>query len=474
MRHIIRRQYLDVEAQGSESDALLLTRRLSDFCQHALAPALEAALERAGPLNEHLYIERLEIDAGDLTLESLEQELVESVTRSVEQAIRDRISTAKSSSRLPDSPPTRIRSGQQTIEEAFIYFLQTGVLPWSFRLPEGRSLEQVILDSWREAAKSGSPSRAFVGSVLPLLGSTIVRARLIRQFSQGFLERLFSILSPEGINALDEVFQVTGRNALLIVDVKYFEREVWETALRRLANRKPITAQSIVGESYRASTLSSQQLSQLKSLLESRWPGVTTATADRLTGADPAPLIAPIAEPLPTGANEQLELREGIYIDNAGLVLLHPFLPQFFEALGVASEDKILKPDRALCLLHYLATGQAVAPEYELILPKILCNAPLEAPVESNVELTTDELEEAGALLEAVIRHWEVLRNTSPDGLRGTFLLRPGKIRLRDDGDWSLQVESKSFDILLDQLPWGISMIKLPWMEKMLWVEWGS
>src|SRR5262249_41296575 len=109
---------------------------------------------------------------------------------------------------------------------------------------------------------------------------------------------------------------------------------------------------------------------------------------------------------------------------------------------------------------------------YELILPKILCNVPLETPVESNLELTPAEREEAAALLEAVIRHWEALRNTSVDGLRGTFLIRPGKVSLRDDGDWLLQVESKSYDILLDQLPWGIGMIKLPWMERMLWVEW--
>jgi hypothetical protein len=64
-----------------------------------------------------------------------------------------------------------------------------------------------------------------------------------------------------------------------------------------------------------------------------------------------------------------------------------------------------------------------------------------------------------------------VLRNTSPDGLRGTFLLRPGKVSLRND-DWLLQVEARTCDILLEQLPWGIGMIKLPWMEKMVWVEW--
>jgi hypothetical protein len=40
------------------------------------------------------------------------------------------------------------------------------------------------------------------------------------------------------------------------------------------------------------------------------------------------------------------------------------------------------------------------------------------------------------------------------------------------DGDWLLQVEAKTVDILLNQLPWGISMIKLPWMQRMLWIEW--
>jgi len=75
-------------------------------------------------------------------------------------------------------------------------------------------------------------------------------------------------------------------------------------------------------------------------------------------------------------------------------------------------------------------------------------------------------------LLQAVIGHWDALRNTTPDGLRGTFLTRPGKLSQRPDGDYLLQVESQSFDILLERLPWGIGVVKLPWMERMLWVEW--
>ena len=80
--------------------------------------------------------------------------------------------------------------------------------------------------------------------------------------------------------------------------------------------------------------------------------------------------------------------------------------------------------------------------------------------------------EEAAAMLEAVIRHWEVLKNTSIDGLRSAFLNRPGKVTPREDGGWLLQVEASGVDILLDQLPWTVSMIKLPWMNTMMWVEW--
>jgi hypothetical protein len=166
-------------------------------------------------------------------------------------------------------------------------------------------------------------------------------------------------------------------------------------------------------------------------------------------------------------------LEDGLYVDNAGLVILHPFLQRFLEGLGIAQEGVLLQPDRALHLLHYLCTGHTPAPEYELTLPKILCNIPLKTPVEADITLTDREKEEAMALLEAAIRWWDALRNTGADALRGTFLCRPGKLSRREDGDWLLQVERQGFDVLLDQLPWGISVLRLAWMEGMLWVEWG-
>jgi hypothetical protein len=51
-------------------------------------------------------------------------------------------------------------------------------------------------------------------------------------------------------------------------------------------------------------------------------------------------------------------------------------------------------------------------------------------------------------------------------------LQRAGKLSRVDDG-WLLQIEQKGVDVLLSYLPWGIGLIKLPWMTELLYVEWG-
>jgi hypothetical protein len=64
------------------------------------------------------------------------------------------------------------------------------------------------------------------------------------------------------------------------------------------------------------------------------------------------------------------------------------------------------------------------------------------------------------------------LGSTTVDGLRQTFLQRRGRLETRDGGGRWLVVEAGSFDMLIDHLPWGYTMQKLPWMEEVLNVEW--
>ena len=74
-------------------------------------------------------------------------------------------------------------------------------------------------------------------------------------------------------------------------------------------------------------------------------------------------------------------------------------------------------------------------------------------------------------LLSAIIKQWSVLGNTSIKALQETFLQREGKLSRTKNG-WELIVEKKSFDILLDQLPWSISVIKNQHMTDAIYTEW--
>ena len=87
--------------------------------------------------------------------------------------------------------------------------------------------------------------------------------------------------------------------------------------------------------------------------------------------------------------------------------------------------------------------------------------------------LNAEDREECQALLAAMVTHWPALRSTSVEGLQVSFLQRPGLLRPTDAG-WQLQLESESFDLLLAQLPWSISIVKLPWMTKPIFTDWPS
>ncbi|NEQ87206.1 MAG: hypothetical protein F6K26_46415 [Moorea sp. SIO2I5] len=163
-----------------------------------------------------------------------------------------------------------------------------------------------------------------------------------------------------------------------------------------------------------------------------------------------------------------------IYIYNAGLILLWPFLNRFFVKIGLV-QDKIfintISAQQAALLLQYLVDNSTEIPEHSLPLNKILCGIDLLEPIDPNLEITEQERAECENLLSAVIQNWSILKNTSIEGFRTAFLQRNGIVRVRD-GSWLLQVERKTYDILLDRIPWSIRVVKLPWMDNILYVEW--
>ncbi|MCA9686905.1 MAG: hypothetical protein KC457_32365, partial [Myxococcales bacterium] len=171
-------------------------------------------------------------------------------------------------------------------------------------------------------------------------------------------------------------------------------------------------------------------------------------------------------------------------VDDAGLVLLWPFLERLFQRTGLVHPSGtgargFVDPfarTRAVYLLHALACEELAAPEFALILPKVLCGLEPEDSLEPLEPQGLDPelqglVEEGERMLAAVIAHAEVLGKISPAGLRSSFLRRRGLLRSRD-GAWLLQVEAETHDILLSRLPWSWEWLTLPWMRAPLRVEW--
>lgn len=167
-------------------------------------------------------------------------------------------------------------------------------------------------------------------------------------------------------------------------------------------------------------------------------------------------------------------LEEPVFIENAGMVLLWPFIGRCFTTLGYTNKGlfkDMASANRAVHLLQYMVTGEEQAPEYLLVLNKILCGIPLFEAVERDVILTAQEKEEADVLLRAVIGNWDKMKALSVPAFRDSFLKRGGRIT-ENEASWTLRVDQAAYDMLLDTLPWTIGMIKLRYMEKVLYTEW--
>lgn len=163
-----------------------------------------------------------------------------------------------------------------------------------------------------------------------------------------------------------------------------------------------------------------------------------------------------------------------LYVEAAGLVLLHPFLEELFHKRDLWAEGQWqsdVAVHYAVQLMAFLAYGEEPVTEHQLLMNKILAGMELETLFRVDIILQEQDKKACINLLEAVIDHWKALRNTSTQGLQVNFLQREGKIEIKND-QYILDIENRTEDILLSHIPWGYGIIKLPWMQHRLHVNW--
>ena len=162
-------------------------------------------------------------------------------------------------------------------------------------------------------------------------------------------------------------------------------------------------------------------------------------------------------------------------LSDAGLVLIHPFIPRFLHNLGLTDGKgrfiSGISRVHAVHLLREITGFDTPHFDHNLLLEKLLCGLSMDSLLPLDWDSDDKEKQEIQDLLEAVRSYWPSLANSSNLALQRAFLQRSGSVEPLEDS-FLVRVESSAMDILLDDLTWENSIIVLPWLDNPIIVEW--
>lgn len=456
MQHIIKKQIINLSIDKG-IDAFHLQQKISVEFWSKMVPLLEKIFDAVSLENETISLEKLEIDVGMINVKQIEKGNFEEV---VFKKINEQMTSLKygSASKIKAvKEPTQL-----SISGQWIFYMRHGYLPWNTL--------KINMEWYKNVLESFASDSVAINNLRNLINNdSNAVERIVFQNREAFLKSLIETLTAENQKFLPGKINE-------IAELIYEERQFKRTEKKEL--KQKLWRQVLKYSASSATHLKTSKIVGL--LLINNFPiedmGVKKMTDFLLKNKiDPALLKHGLNDKdIENPATIEQVNEEGIFVTNAGVILLHPFLNLFFSNLHLIHEGSFVNKrthQKALYLLHYLATENSEPEEHELAIPKILCAYPLEIPVNKLVKLTSKELDEAESVMMSAIGQWEILKSTSPDGLREGFLKRNGKLFTKN-GSMHLQIEANSIDMLLDYLPWNLSVIKLPWMKDVLNVTW--
>ncbi len=513
-KHIINKMYLEVNTTSKEQ-GYRIKDNLDSFLKEEVFPAIENKLKTLEKqvTKKILRIDKLDFEIelkSDFKLIDVKQKIVTGIQNSIEEQFQK----SKGQSMLVADKwsleeSLEFFSTDSNAARALIYFLEKGTSPWW----GNKELFSFLFDE--DVLEEILHTKSLASIFYEKLKQKNIRKRFIQQFSdiaiKKTLNNIFKTLSTTVLNPqkLDREFEVFLTSVSLElrfeiwdVIIQFFQTNNiqefykslsrWKNILTREPNQNEDRISDSLDEIDTRETKESIKINRRKSnwiesvikSIDSQFPEIQNKISQdtksiqntvQKTSKDTIEIQFNKANKYAKkiNKNEELEINEeGYYIKNAGLVLVHPFLKNFFEHCKLINDqNKISDPELAIHLLHYLATKQEKQPEHQMIFEKFLCNIPLHLSINRNIEIAQEFKMQSEELLEAMTQNWGALKNASSDLMRNEFLQRPGKLILNGNNP-KIIVERKTQDILLDRLPWNISIVKLPWKDKLIFVDW--
>lgn len=428
-----------------EPTAFGARKKLETLFHSDFIPVLETVLDQHAPAGRPYYIPRLEIDLGSINPEQVETlDLAAILHRQLVQQLSD-IS-------FQDVQPLATPLSEA---DTLYHFLRNGTWPSLTVFGGVNELEQAV------RSLPQIESTEVMTGLSSILTHEKPSLRLVYQCSQEFVDWVMGQLIQSLEIVLKGAHLVLSRMKVIALKGKAYLMQSLACGL----------SQGVTPEFEKQFKKTFAVF--FEEVGQSKFPLVDNQSVGFQTMKDDTSKQTISDRDGSSGFEEEAKVE--LYTSYAGVVLLHPFLGRLFQDLDFLNAHNQFKSEgaqrHAIHILHFLASGVENPEEPQTCLLKILCGYPLAAPLERVKTLENREKEETLTLLLAVIGHWATLKNTSPDSFRQEFLQREGKLETRDSG-FHLTVEQRSIDVLLSSLPWSYSIIRLPWMDGPLRVDW--
>jgi hypothetical protein len=537
MQHIIKKQVIELVID-KHLDAFDIQQQVSDWYWNRFLSQLDNELTKLSPTNEVLYIDRLEIDLGVLNRTQLQAtQLQKIVLPAIAQKIQESLIASQYANSMVNTRPGAVHSFTQWLQYMQKGYLPWNVLhitdEWRQQVLQALATDHYSVTLLRKELQKNKN----VATRIAQQHTTIWLAQLITVLtaeSQSKLpasiiaiEKLLTQLRAQQPGVVQtavpshkmiwqQVLQIvagskqkltTSQLAATIIEksITLVQLPVLEKIIQSPADHLPIQeAITLVQQKFLPATpahtkqsgitkdttpINSDAVQQQSTQQQAADTSQTTkgnetqpnnTEATRKQPEAKEQVISATTQPAETrppsmDLNSQTVAAEGgLFVQHAGLILLHPFLRSLFSLCGLLAKKQFASAaaqEKAIYLLHYITTGRVTAEEHELVIPKVLCNYPIEEPVNTDTVLTLNELQEADDMIRAAIAQWSILKSTSPDGLRQGFLQRSGKLQTKNEQLY-IEIEKNTIDVLLDHLPWNLSLIRLPWSAQIIRVEW--
>ena len=487
--HILRKVNLEVNTP-EEKIAFEIKSRLDSFLRKELFTKVEKLFDQLSLANEIKRFESIQLNfelkhAEDIDL--IASQFVTQLKNKLEQIDSEPVNfntdwdkienqhlanhqLNQASERSSDAnlhEPGRTINHDSNLKNTFIYFLETGQLPW-YAVPD--LINEFVLPVHFAKALRDDRFRSHLKELFQ--NNETALDRFIYQFENKTIEHFLSRLMRDN--------KIISGDILSLISQQNHEvkKLIHKLIIKRLTNHQFAGSIELYQQIFKAvpenTPSTNEQEKRFHEIHEILQQAVNTSSTSKQSNENQNIAIKNYETDSKDLVNEASEQTEPLYFSNAGLIVCHPLLPELLKRCECTVDNKFIgtnKKQYAVHLLHFLSTGKEKGMEYELGFEKFLCGYEQNIPVDRNIILKDEHKQECLNVLQSILTNWSALKNTSIDGLRENFFFREGKLD-RKKTPVKLYVGRNTIDILLEKLPWSISVVKLPWLNDIIFVEW--